>query len=231
MAWTNEVAEPFVIFAQNAFEVFATAITDSLPDCLLFRGAYSHTRKMAGLAVLSALRQHRVENGLNLRQVVEATTLMGYLAAHPGVPGDLGKANVTHKGLIASNENLRKLAFAWTTATYPGLDGDLRFYKDHINRNRSHATIFSTAAVYDYADREGIADERFYDTPDPLETRSTLLATGNVINLASGMLILTAQNTDAITVRPLLTELVNASVKRAMELRSMVIGDYDGAGR
>lgn len=231
MAWTNEVAEPFVVFAQNAFEILSTAVTHSIDDCLLFRGAYSHTRKMAGLAVLSALRQHRIENGLNLRQVVEGTSLMGYLAAHPGIPGDLAKANLTHPELVAANEKLMKSAFKWMTETHPSLDRDLRFYKGHINRNRSHVTVFATAAVYDYRDQHGVAGERFFDAPDPLETRATLLATGNIINLASGMLILTSQSTEAVTVRPKFAELVNQSVHRAIELRETVIGGYDEAGR
>lgn len=231
MAWSNEVAEPFVIFAQNAFEILATAVTHSIDECFLFRGAYSHTRKMARLAVLSALRQHRIENGLNLRQVVEGTSLMGYLAAHPGVPGALGKTNPTHQELVTANEKLTKSAFKWMTETHPGLDSDLKFYKGHINRNRSHVTVFATAAVYDYRDHHGVADERFYDEPDPLETRATLLATGNIINLASGMLILTSQTTDAVTVRPKFAALVRESVQRAVELRETVIGNYDDAGR
>lgn len=119
MAWTNRVAEPFVMFAQDAFEIFATAVTESVSDCLLFRGAYSHARKMAGLAVLSALRQHKIENGLNLRQVVEATSLFGYLAANPGLPGSFGKADQTHAELVASNERLRKDAFDWSKKNIP----------------------------------------------------------------------------------------------------------------
>lgn len=231
MAWTNEVAEPFVVFAQNAFEIFSTAVTHTIDDCLLFRGAYSHTRKMAGLAVLSALRQHRIENGLNLRQVIEGTSLMGYLAAHPGYPGDLAKPNLSHQELVTANEKLMKTAFKWMTETHPVLDGDLRFYKGHINRNRSHVTVMATASVYDYRDKDGVADQRFYDAPDPLETRATLLATGNIINLASGMLILTSQTTDAVTVRPKLAELVNHSVHQAIALRETTLSNYDDAGR
>jgi len=228
MAWTNSAAEPFVMFAQDAFEIFATAVTESVPDCLLFRGAYSHARKMAGLAVLSALRQHKIENGLNLRQVVEATSLFGYLAANPGLPGTFGKADQTHAELVASNERLRKDAFDWSKKTYPGLDNDLQFYKGHINRNRSHVTIFATAAVYDYGATDGTADERFFDAPDLRETRAMLLSTGNIINVANGMLMSVAKDAGTITLRPHMEELVNDTVKRAIALREFTIAQDDG---
>lgn len=231
MAWTNEVAEPFVVYAQNAFEIFATGVTDSIKEGLLFRGAYSHTRTMAGLAVLSALRQHRIENGLNLRQVIEGTCLMGYLAAHPGVPKDMSQPNMGHSELFKANEKLLKTALAWVTATYPGIDGDLRFYKSHINRNRSHTTVFATAAVYDYTDHDGYADQRFFDAHDPLETRATLLATGDIINLASGMLILSGRDTASISLCRLFQQLAKQSVERGTELRALIQADYDTAGR
>ena len=223
IAWTNEVAEPFVMFAQDTFEVFATAVTSSLPDCLLFRGAYSHARKMAGLAVLSALRQHKVENGLNLRQVVEATSLFGYLATHPGLPGNFGKPEQTYSDLVANNEKPRLKAFKWAEAAYPGLNADLQFYKDHINRNRSHVTVFVTASVYDFSDKDGIADQRFFDTPDLVETQTMLLATGNIINVANGMLLSVAGDAKTITLRPRMEELVSATVKRAISLRSSLL--------
>lgn len=230
MAWTNEVAEPFVIYAQNAFEIFATGVTDSIQEGLLFRGAYSHTRTMAGLAVLSALRQHRIENGLNLRQVIEGTCLMGYLAAHPGVPHGMSQPNMAHADLFKANEKLLKTALAWVTETYPGIDGDLRFYKSHINRNRSHTTVFATAAVYDYTDQEGYADQRFFDAPDPRETRATLMATGNIINLASGMLILSGKDTATITLRRHFQQTVRQSVERGTKLRAVIQADYNAAG-
>lgn len=181
MAWTFEVARAEVMFAQRAFDHFATALTVVQPDQMFFQAVYIHTRKVIGLGVLSALRQHRVESGQNLRQAVEAISLMGYHAMHPGVPKGMGEKDVSADKLLAANEAGRLAALKWIVGAYPGLSRDLKHYKDHINRSMSHATIMSTASVFDFAKaRNSTWDRGFFDLPNEDETRLALLLAGQV---------------------------------------------------
>lgn len=230
MDWTKEIAGPFVAFAQEAFEAFGTAVVSVDDDCLLFRGAYSHSRKMAGLAVLSALRQHQVENAINLRQVIEGTCLFGYLGANPGIPKSLSKAGAQPHEFVVGQERLRKAAFDWTTATYPDLDADLRHYKNWINRNKSHVTVLNTAAVFDYREPD-ISDERFFDVEDEHETRTMLLLTGNVTTLAIVMLQRVAKTSGLIRVQPNIVDVVNDLFSQASRLRELSLASRDEAGR
>ena len=170
MKWTFSIAKPQALFAQMAFDHFATCLDKVHKDQMFFQGVYVHARKMAGLGVLSALRQHRIESGQNLRQVIEATSLMGFQAMHPGAPEDLNKPNMTADDFIAANDEELRRAFRWIATAYPPLSSDLKHYKDHINRSMSHATISGTGFVFNYADQNP-SDRGFFDHPDADETR------------------------------------------------------------
>jgi len=226
VAWSREVAAPFAAFAENAFEQFATAVTHAQADRLLFRGAYSHVRKMAGLAVLSALRQHRVENALNLRQVIEGTSLFGYLARHPEITGGWAKPTATIDDIFKSNDLTRNISFEWIAKEFPELSDDLRFYKDHINRNLSHATILNTTFVFDYRNVE-TADERFFDVQNEHETCSALMVTGQVITLATIMLFKVSRDSECITLRQGIEPAINGLMKTSLSLRERLLADYD----
>lgn len=55
-----------------------------------------------------------------------------------------------------------------------------------------------------------------------------LLSTGNIINVANGMLMSVAKDAGTITLRPQMEELVNDTVKRAIALREFTIAQDDG---
>lgn len=179
MAWTLSAAPTEAAFAQRTFDHFATALLSVHRDQMFFQGVYVHTRKMIGLGVLSALRQHRVESGQNLRQAIEAISLMGYHAMHPGVPEGMGGPGLPADALLAANEKGRLASLKWIEADYPALSNDLRHYKNHINRSMSHATIIGTFAVFDYR-TETDADRGFFDVPHEDETRLALYLAGQV---------------------------------------------------
>lgn len=218
ISYTLSVAVPYAAFAQRAYALFATALKSVGEGQMLFTATYVHARKMAGLGILSALRQHRVESAQNLRQAIEATSLFGYLAMHPGIPGDWGKENATHEEITKANEQARIKAFKWIAIAYPELSNDLIFYKDHINRNTTHATILNTSFVFDFVNVEN-ADQRFFDVPDAHETRTGLFLAGQVIIGAFLMLGYLSRDAKGIELRPDMQQDYNALMLTGLKLR------------
>lgn len=218
MKWTFSVAESQAMFAQQAFDHFATCLASVDKDQMFFQGVYVHTRKVLGLGVLSALRQHRVESGQNLRQAVEATSLMGYHAMHPGVPEGMGGKDRSADVLLAANEAGRLASLRWVSKAHPGLSRDLKHYKDHINRSMSHATIMGTFAVFNYAANTD-SDRGFFDVPHAEETRVALYLAGQVGMSALFMLGKVAKDAQGIHLQPGFDEAWDELVAMAISIR------------
>jgi hypothetical protein len=199
--WTFSVARSEAMFAQRAFDHFATALVSVQPGHMFFEAVYVHARKMAGLGLMSALRQHRVESGQNLRQALEATSLMGYHAFHPGTPQGMGEKDTSSARMFAANEAGLQKAFNWVAVAYPGLSKDLKHYKDHSNRNMSHATILGAGYVYNFAG-DPLSGQRFFDVREEDETRMGLYPSGRVTMSALAMLGKIATGAKGVAVQP-----------------------------
>lgn len=223
MEWTLSVAPAQAKFAQMAFDHFATSLASVDNRQIFFQGIYVHARKMAGLSVLSALRQHRIESGQNLRQVIEATSLMGYHAIHPGTPEDLNQPDMSADDFMAANEEGLKRAFKWIGTAYPPLSRDLKYNKDHINRHLSHATVLGSAFVFDYAANTE-TDRGFFDHPDADETRMGLYLAGQVIMLALTMLGTAARDAQGIRLQSGFGAAYDDLVDVAMTVRKGFLG-------
>lgn len=222
MAWTFEVAKPQAMFAQRAFDHFATSLASVHRDQMFFQGAYVHARKVVGLGLLSALRQHRVESGQNLRQAVEAISLMGYHAMHPGVPQGMGGKDTSADILLEANEAGRMASLKWVAKAHPGLSRDLKHYKDHINRSLSHASIMGTFAVFNYAAQTD-AGRGFFDVPHEDETRVALYLAGQVGMSALAMLGKVAKDAEGIQLQPGFGEAWDELVEIAMTIREGLV--------
>lgn len=225
IAWTRKVAPEFVSYAEDAFDVMCDAVQGYQGSMTLFRGAWVHTRKMAGLAVLSALRQHRVESAQNLRQVIEMTSLFGYVAIHPKIEGGWGKPNATQAEVLASNKQYRTNAFKWIEKAYPEISESLTFFKDHINRNQAHGTILNSGHVYDYKDASA-SDQRFFDVPDADEIQLGMMMTGQIITTTLVMLHRVSHNTPII-IRPDLKDSIVTLNERAEVCRTLLAHSYN----
>lgn len=225
IAWTRKVAPEFVSYAEDAFDVMCDAVQGYQDSMILFRGAWVHTRKMAGLAILSGLRQHRVESAQNLRQVIEMTSLFGYVAIHPKIEGGWGKPNATQDEILASNKKYRTNAFKWIEKAYPEISKSLTFFKDHINRNQAHGTILNSGHVYDYKDAN-TSDKRFFDVRDANEVQLGMMMTAQIINTTLVMLHRVSQNTP-ILIRPDLKDSILALNERAEACRTLLAHTYN----
>ena len=218
IAWTRQAAPDYVRYAEDAFEIMCNAVQGYSGPATLFRATWVHARKSAGLAVLSALRQHRVENAQNLRQLIEMTSLFGYVAIHPEIAGGWGKANATGEEIRASNEQYRVDAINWLKTQHPGVSAGLKFFKDHINSNLAHGTILNTGHVYDYAESE-VSDQRFFDIPIVDDVKLSMFMTGRTIATALALLVLVEPRSSIVT---------NPTLRgRVVELEQRATGLHD----
>jgi hypothetical protein len=153
-------AGDYATFAEASTAVFSQVVEGVPRSYFLFMGVYSMVRKHLVLAVLSALRQHKVQSALNLRQAIEGTVVMLFLIAKPA-PFEM------KDGDDSIPEKLNREARKWIAAEYPDRSEKLKSFKDDINRTDSHTNIVNSYATFDYEHIErGFSENRFFDRDD-----------------------------------------------------------------
>jgi hypothetical protein len=159
----GELAGEFAKFAETATAMFSSTVTHVPRNRALFMGVYSMVRKHLVLAVLSALRQHKVQASLNMRQAIEAAVVMVFLIANAD-PASLADG-LDEDG--RTSDKLNAEARKWLTANYPVHSKALKEMKDDINSTDSHANIVNSYATFDYDSVElGFSENRFFDRDD-----------------------------------------------------------------
>lgn len=224
IAGARAVASDYADFAEDAFEHFATAVDHASAKLLLFRMLHAHSSRMAGLSILSALRQQRVQQALVLKQLVESTPLLGYLALHPEITGPWARPGATADDVHKADAAIRRAVFAWLEKSRSVLSDDLRHYKNHINRNHSHATVLASSFAYDFVGDRPTA-HGFHDVPNPAETRLALWARGQILILGALMLWKVAAQTDRVHLRADFPQRMSPLTVRARALQDRLITD------
>ena len=155
-------AGDYAHFAEASTAMFASTITHVPRSHYLFMGVYSMVRKHLVLAVLSALRQHKVQTALNLRQAIEGSVAMFYLIATPE-PVDAETVGDDNKFAEKLNEKARK----WLKANYSDHSDKLKSFKDDINATDSHSNIVNSYATFDYTSLDrAFSENLFFDRDD-----------------------------------------------------------------
>ena len=158
----HSAAGPYAHFAEAATAMFSSTVTHVPRTHALFMGVYSMVRKHLLLAVLSALRQHKVQAALNLRQAIEGAVAMLYLIA---VPHPFGPEAFARDAKLP--DKLNADARKWISTTYPERSAKLKALKDDINENDSHSNIINSYATFDYDSVEtGFSENLFFDRDD-----------------------------------------------------------------
>jgi len=104
-------------------------------------------KKHHTLSYLSFLRHHRVQAGMNLRQVLEFTALAAYSIYEPDQWKFLEQDN---NGLVRDSEDAKKRAYIWLDENYEGPSKQIKILKALVNRTMAHASLasaFMTAHV------------------------------------------------------------------------------------
>jgi hypothetical protein len=180
--WTAKRAGIFGLFAHSAFAVMDTAVDGLSQDYLLFAGAWSTVRSFSGQALLAAMRQHRIQMNLCIRQVLEGVALAAYLMAHPRPQHPIVDAQGK---MIEPKLMMTKHVYPWFKSEHPVENDRIKELKDHINLLSGHANLLATSAVFDYGQNVGstIAAD-FFDLPIEEMVWANFYEVGEAISLA-----------------------------------------------
>ena len=128
-------------------------------------------KKQHMLAFLSALRLHKVQAMLNLRQVLEAGAAAAYAIANPDVRDfvDIDPFNI-----MDPSQKLTKKRYRWLDENYPAGSKWIAATKDRINNETAHANLVSADAIYRAGQTADVADLPFFDIEDEYFVQTNL---------------------------------------------------------
>src|SRR5271166_2406175 len=120
-------------------------------------------KKQHMLSFLSALRLHKVQAMLNLRQVLEAGAGAAYAIANPDVRDfvDIDAFNT-----MDPSQKLATKRYRWLDENYPDKSNWIADTKGQINNRTAHANIVSASATYRAGQTADVADLPFFDAED-----------------------------------------------------------------
>lgn len=128
-----------------------------------FGRLYSLMKKQHMLAFLSALRLHKVQAMLNLRQVLEAGAAAAYAIANPDVHDFV---DIDQFGIMDPSQDLTNRRYRWLNEYYPAKSSWIKETKGQINVQTAHANIISGDSTFRVADGGDWVSTTFFDVED-----------------------------------------------------------------
>lgn len=207
-------------FAETATGMFSTVIMKADRRHALFMGNFSMVRKALVQAMLSALRQHRVQMNGNLRQAIEGTASMAYLIAHPEPDFLIGPDMK-----IDAGRKLNTKANKWLDANYADHSKRLQDLKNDINSTDGHSNIVNSYATFDYeAVDEIFSTNRYLDRDDEEVLKLNLWSVGHMSSALIDLIAVVAKDREGVVLpddidarRSWLSQANDLLLKRARE--------------
>src|SRR5271166_5765128 len=163
----------------------ARAVTMYLSLCVVsvdhdrsdtFGRLFSLMKKQHMLAFLSALRLHKVQAMLNLRQVLEAGAGAAYAIANPNIRDF---ADIDAFGIMDPSQKLAGKRYRWLRENYPEASKRIEDIKKEINDQNAHANIVSADATFRVGHTKDIVDLPFFDVEDEYFVKADLWRIGS----------------------------------------------------
>jgi hypothetical protein len=144
---------------------------------VIFGYFFSHMKKHHTLALFSAMRLHKVQAMMDLRQVLESGTAAAFAISNPEREHF---ADIDEQGILDPSQTLTKKRYAWLEANHPDKSLWIKETKDRINMSAAHANIVSANSVFSMPEDDNIASAPFFDVEDEYHVRSDLWLIGGV---------------------------------------------------
>jgi len=149
--------------------LFSRFVKDVNRDRWIFISFLSEAKKHHTLALFSAVRLHKVQAMMNLRQALEAGAAAAFAIANPEhdhfvVADEYGILDPVPAGK----------RYAWLDRNYPDASADIKEAKDQINAVEAHANLITTQNTFraDYDDHSFAAP--FFDIEDEHHVKTDL---------------------------------------------------------
>jgi len=146
-------------------------------DRFVFAIFLSQIRKHLTLSLFSALRLHKVQAMMNLRQVLEAGSCAAYAIANTD-PADF--ADVRDDGTLDPSKKLTKKQYDWLDQNFSAGSTSIKRMKDTINEFGTHANIVCAQQTFEHDFEAGIFNTTFFDYEDEMSVKTDLWLIANV---------------------------------------------------
>lgn len=180
--------ERFGEFFENANEfcnLIGTGMIKSMgADYVVFAIFFSQIRKHLLLALFSAVRLHKVQAMMNLRQVLEGGTSAAFALANRD---PAGFADTRDDGTLDPSQRLAKKRFEWLDKNFPVGSAAFKLMKDGINEVGAHSNIVSAQQTFDADFTAGVFNTPFFDFEDEILVKTDLW---QIANIALGVMYL-----------------------------------------
>jgi hypothetical protein len=129
------------------------------------------------LALLSALRLHKVQTMMNLRQTLEAGAAAAYAIANPEIQNFV---DVHEDGTLDPSKDLTVKRYKWLAANYPHASDVIKEKKELINNTTSHANIVTANQTFRVNESGDTVEAPFFDIEDDYHVKIDLWLTSSV---------------------------------------------------
>jgi len=173
-------AERFGAYFINANEMnnLLNHFVKSVDPYLYFFAIFlSHIKKHHTLALFSATRLHHVQAGMNMRQVLEASSWAAYAIAHTEMEKFYED---DENGMMVIPEKLKDAKNSWLAINFPDGSKVLKNYIKHVGSTTAHANLFHTMQNFKFNFENGRFESPFFDYEDDFYVKTDLWWIANV---------------------------------------------------
>ncbi|HEY1041136.1 MAG TPA: hypothetical protein VGE63_00215 [Candidatus Paceibacterota bacterium] len=184
----KEYGEYFV-HAKSMVTLFNNLVTQmNIPTRFMFLAFFSQIRKHLVLALLSTVRLHHVQAGMNLRQVLEASGWAAYALAHEN-EALFWRKNSENRAEVP--KSLKEAKNTWLENNYKDESDKIRILKELINESIAHANIVYAFQTFELADDENGSGYNmpYFDIGDHSWVKMNLLTVANFTMSIIGLFI------------------------------------------
>ncbi len=170
----------FAAYYVNAFrfcELLAGFVETVDPDRMIFILFLSQVRKHHTLALFSAVRLHRIQAMMDLRQTLEAGACAAYAIANIN-PADF--ADKDEDGILSPSQELAKKRYKWLEQNFEEGSNAIKGIKEIINKSSAHSNIADAHLNFNFDAVNGHFDTPFFDFEDDHIVKTDLWLIANV---------------------------------------------------
>lgn len=157
--------------------IFATQFLKSIdPDRWVFAKFQALAKKHLTLALFSAVRLHKEQALMDLRQALEAGASAAFAIANPD---HKHVVDTDEFGILDPSQKLTSKRYKWLDANYPNASKAIQELKNQINASNAHANLISAYGRSEANEQGGWFSEPFFDVEDDYFIKADLWRVAN----------------------------------------------------
>ncbi|MDF2637270.1 MAG: hypothetical protein K0R64_254 [Novosphingobium lindaniclasticum] len=208
-----------VPIAQQGMAILSTSVVSVTAHNGIIAAFMLAIQKSITLAFLSYIRSHTAQAEFNCRQAIEFTALAAFVLANPKIE-ILDQSDPDNPAFLPRRK-LSDKAYQWLKTAEPELNSLLKDFKDRINDNTAHASIYVTHLTIN---TDSLTDDgdaftgSFFDNLGVNETRAFLMSFCRLIVLIVETMRRANQSTQGIGMK--------VGLENEIVLYANVVDDY-----